>query len=84
MAEIKSIHGGRKPMEPSQPIIDQLEILMEEARSGVLIGFAYAVVREDGTQRTGWDGESGTRHSLGTALMMLNYRYIEALLHKDD
>lgn len=80
MAEIKTIHGGRTPGQPSKNIIETLESLLDEARSGSLIGIAYATVRENGAQGTGWEGESGSRHTLGTAMMMLQHRYTEALL----
>ena len=75
--------GGRKPNEPSKDIIASLERLMKQAKAGELIGFAYATVREGDFTATGWNGESGTRHQLTTAIASLNHRYVEALLAGD-
>ncbi len=82
-AEIKSIHGGRAPAEPSAAIIETLEGLLERARSGNLIGLAYVTVSESGEQGTGWDGEAGSRHPLSSAILMLQHRYAAALLVGD-
>lgn len=75
MAEIKAIHGGRLPGAPSKQVIEDIERLLEQARSGKLIGFAYAGTHDDGSQVTGWSGEAGTRHPVGTAIMMPHHRY---------
>ncbi len=79
-AEIKTIHGGRIPNQPSTSIIEDLERLLSDAKSGRLVGLAYATASEDGVQGTGWTGEAGSRHPLGTAIMMLSYRYSAGLL----
>ena len=79
-AEVIPVHGGRKPDEPSAAIVETLESLLHRARSGALIGLAYCTVSDNQEQGTGWDGEAGTRHPLGTAIMMLNHRYAAALL----
>lgn len=79
MAEIKTIHGGRLPGEPSKSVIEDLERLLAAAKAGTLIGFAYAGTHQDGSQVTGWAGEAGTRHPIGTAIMMLSHRYAERL-----
>ena len=84
MAEIKTIHGGRIPGEPSAIVIETLERLLADARRGEVIGFAYAIVRPNGEQATGWDGEGGSRHTVASAIMMLNHRYATALLKKGD
>lgn len=80
MAEIKTIHGGRVPGEPSAQVIEDLERLLAQAKDGTLIGFAYAGAHQDGSQVTGWSGEAGTRHPVGTAIMMLFHRYSARLL----
>lgn len=80
MAEIKTIHGGRVPGAPSAQVIEDLERLLAHAKEGKLIGFAYAGAHQDGSQVTGWSGEAGTRHPVGTAIMMLSHRYAVALL----
>ncbi len=87
--KIATIHGGRKPNEPSKAIIESLEGLLAEARSGDLIAIAYCTIRDSGeptnpVQGTGWDGEAGTKHSLGTVIMMLQTRYFNAMLDQKD
>ncbi len=79
-AEIKTIHGGRVPGAPSATVIEDLERLLASARSGRLIGLAYATAHQDGTGATGWSGEAGTRDPLGTSIMMLFHRYAAGLL----
>lgn len=81
MKNVATIHGGRVPGQPSEAIIETLESLLVEARSGRLIGVAYATCCDDGKQGTGWDGEAGSRHPLGTAIMMLHHRYADSLLN---
>lgn len=80
MADVVTIHGGRTPGTPSAEILDDLEMLTARAKAGTLTGFAYATCNEDGSQATGWSGEAGSRHPLGTAVMMLHLRYASALL----
>lgn len=80
VAEISTIHGGRVPGVPSASVIDDLERLLGDAKAGRLIGFAYATANQDGSQGTGWAGEAGTRHPLGSAIMMLFHRYSAGLL----
>lgn len=77
---VATIHGGRVPGHPSTEIIEQLERLLVDARAGRIIGLAYAVAHEGGSQGTGWCGEAGSRHPLGTAVMMLSHRYAAGLL----
>lgn len=83
-AEIIPVYGGRKPEEPSAAIIETLEGLLSRARSGSLVGLGYCTVSANGEHGTGWDGEAGTRHPLGAAIMMLNHRYAAALLAGKD
>lgn len=82
MAEIIAVHGGRAPGTPSKDIIASLESLLERAKAGELNGFAYAITSDSGSQATGWDGEAGSRHPLGTAIMMLNFRYAQGLVQR--
>jgi hypothetical protein len=80
VSNVISLAPGNVPGEPDPDIIAVLESLLERARQGHLTGLAYATVALDGAQGTGWSGVAGTRHPLGTAVMMLNHRYAEALL----
>lgn len=84
MSNVIALAPGNIPGEPDPEIIATLEGLLERAKSGELTGLAYATVTLDGTQGTGWQGVAGTRHPLGTAVMMLSHRYASALLHRED
>ena len=84
MAEkVATIHGGRIPNTPSDEVVATLERLLLDAKAGNLVALAYAVVREGNGQSTGWDGEAGTRHTLGTAIAMLQHRYVGDMLEGD-
>lgn len=79
-AEIKAIHGGRKPGEPIEAVVADLERLLDRARSGELVGLVYGTVHRDGSQATGWSGDAGTGDALGTSIMMLGHRYAAQML----
>lgn len=81
-AEIKSIHGGHVTGQPDEDVVNILEALLERAKSGDLIGIAYATTNTNGDQATGWCGVAGTRHPVGTAITMLQHRYHAALMEK--
>jgi hypothetical protein len=72
------------PGEPSADLIETVERLLEMAKSGHLRAIAYATVRENDVIGTGWDGVAGTRYSMGSAIMMLQGRYSEALLQSRE
>lgn len=80
MNKVTPIYGGHVPGEPVDDVIEVLEDLLARAKAGDLTGIAYALTEKDGKQGTGWVGAAGTRHPLGTALMMLNHRYSQGLL----
>jgi hypothetical protein len=82
-AEIKTIHGGSKPGEPSAELVETLEYLLKDAKSGELVALGYATVRNGKVKGTGWDGMAGTRDTLGSAINMLHHRYTKALLDGD-
>lgn len=77
---VVSIHGHSIPGEPEPGVVEDLERLLQEAKDGSLTAVAYAAVKASGAQATGWAGGSGTRHPLGTAIMMLSHRYAGGLL----
>lgn len=78
---VVSIHGHSIPGEPEAGVVEDLERLLAMAKDGALSAFAYATVKTNGAQATGWSGGSGTRHPLGTAIMMLSHRYADGLLN---
>lgn len=67
------------PGEPNLDMVEELERLLSEARSGELRGIAYATFKMGGSTGTGWSGSDGSRLPLGAAIMMLHSRYGEAL-----
>ena len=71
--------GGTIPGEANDWIVEELESLLEKAKSGELRALAYATFSAGDFTGTGWVGSEGTRHPLSSAIMMLNSRYGEAL-----
>ena len=61
--------------QPDPELIERIESILEEAKSGELRGIAYALVRTDGGQGVGWTGVDGTRHLLASGIMMLHHNY---------
>ena len=69
----------RPENEPDQEIVSQLEDLLAAAKSGSLVGIAYATVSCNPT-RVGSAWHSGIyRHDLAAAVMMLSHRLSYAL-----
>jgi hypothetical protein len=65
--------------DPNPEIIEILEKLLEDARSGELRGIAYASCKVGDVTATGWNGSDGSRHPLSTAISVLNSRWSRAL-----
>ena len=70
--------------EPNPEIVETLERLLDEARSGELRGIAYAACKVGDVTATGWDGSDGSRHPLSTAIAVLNSRYARALYEVNE
>jgi hypothetical protein len=80
-AEVISLRGDARDGEPDEEIVERLEGLLAEAKSGQLTGMAYAVTRPGDSVGTGWAGMYGTTFSLGGAILMLQLRYSEMMVH---
>ena len=80
MSNVLAFRDSIPPGQPNQDLIDTLERLLAEAKSGDLRALAIATVREGNITGTGWDGSDGTRHPLSSAIMMLHSRYASALM----
>lgn len=78
------VHGGHIKGQPDPLVVQQLEELLQRAKAGTLIGFAYATVGSQIEQATGWVGAAGTRHAVGTAIDILQQRYVWAQWHPDE
>lgn len=72
------------PGEANPDIVEILEKLLEEAKSGELRGLAYCTVKLNNVLGTGWAGSDGTRYLLGAATGMLAHRYSGALLESGE
>lgn len=80
MAEILKFSDAILPNEANPGLVETLEILLGQAKSGELRAMAYATVRTNNVRGTGWDGSDGTRDALSGAIMMLHSRYASDLL----
>lgn len=81
--KVISLKGGPLPGEVNPEIVTRLEMLLEQAKSGSLIGFAYATVRTNDVSASGWDGMA-CRNSLGMAINFLQHRYVVACMENRD
>jgi hypothetical protein len=79
MGEVVSLGGEPIHGEPNGDLVQTLEGLLEDARSGKLRALAYCTVRNTDLIGTGWDGSSGTRYPLGSAILILQSRYANGL-----
>lgn len=70
--------------EANPEIVETLERLLEEAKSGELRGIAYASCKVGDVTATGWNGSDGSRHPLSTAIAVLNSRYSRALYEDNE
>jgi len=71
------------PGQPNPDMVETIERLLEDAKSGELRGFAYAAFKNGCLTVTGWEGSDGSRHPLSSAIAMLQHRYTAALLGGD-
>ena len=60
------------PGEANPKIVARLELMLEQARAGEIIGLGVAVVLTGGAQATWWSGH--TWESVAAAIGTLNYR----------
>ena len=84
MTNVIAFKDSIPPGEPNPDMVETLEGLLADAKSGVLRGIAYATVREGDITGTGWDGSDGSKHWLSSAIMMMHHRYSASLLEGDQ
>ena len=82
MTNVVAFQDNNIPGTANQDIVAECEMLLAEAQSGELIGFAYCTIRND-SKGTGWTGNAGTRDAIGSAIAMLFHRYTNASLGWD-
>lgn len=86
---IVALPGYQVPQIDREPVADVVKILeqlLEEARSGELVGIAFATVRAKfGTEAAalsagaGWEHGHGAKHALITAIAVLDFRTKQSL-----
>ena len=81
MSNIIKLGANVLPGEPDTDLIETLERLLEDAKSGNIRALAYATVCESEVLGSGWTGVAGTRYHLGSSVLMLQSRYASSLLH---
>lgn len=64
-------------LEPNLALIERLEHILFEARSGRVVAGALALVYRNGVVSTAWDHapSGGSLHALSTGVNMLAHRY---------
>jgi hypothetical protein len=72
------------PGEANDDLVETIEGLLAQAKSGELRALAYCTVRDNNVIGTGWDGSDGTRYPLGTAISILSVRYPTAVMDGKD
>ena len=82
MSKVVAFQGNIIPGEANPDIVDELERLLDEARSGELQAIAYCTVSGD-AKGTGWPGNAGKSDALGVAVAMLSWRYIAEAMTGD-
>lgn len=85
--KIVKIHEGvTLGDEPVGHLVEVLERLLDDARSGDLRGFAYAGIRKEGVAVTGWSVDQfGPRFELGFSISLLQSRFFNDYQRgKDD
>ena len=83
MSNIKPLFGGPIPGEVDPDLVEELQGLLDDAKSGALLAIGYCTVRSSDEIGTGWVGCAGTNDKLSTAIMMMTHRYSAALLDRD-
>lgn len=65
--------------QPDPEIVEKLEELLEDARAGHIIGFAYIATRgEDMPFTYGWLSNMGDGHRISTCIMKLSIDYAQS------
>jgi len=77
--KIVTIRPGMAPVvqfgDPNPELVETLERMLVEAKSGLLVGMAYVVSTSDLRSKTGWINTSTTSDSLGSGILTLAFRY---------
>lgn len=80
MTNVVSIKGGPPPSGPDEGVIAELESILEEARKGRVIAFAYAVEHDDGFVDSGWNrGQRGNNFTLLAGLTLASNRLARSM-----
>lgn len=84
MSKVVPFSGSIVPGEPDPDIIEVVEDLLDEAKSGKLRGIAFGAVKTGNALSTGWVGSDGTRDSLSTSVTLLHHRFVATILEGNE
>jgi hypothetical protein len=77
MSKVVSINGEEYSIDrdgtPSLDLVEKLETLLDEARSGVLVNLSYVIIRNKGGRRltsVGWEGDASLQEQAFGAMML--------------
>ena len=73
-----------EPDEAVAEIVKTLESLLERAITGEIRAISYTTVGSAQTLASGWDGDYGTRDSLGFSIMLLQHRFADSTIRSGD
>lgn len=66
---------GQEVQPVNQELVDQLEMMLAQAKDGQLVACAYVGVYADGNVRTGWQKTTATTDGISSGLVLITYRY---------
>lgn len=69
--------------KPDEELIETLETILTDARSGQLRAFAYVLIDRDRGITTGWNGHADD-HDMTAGVNLLAFRYMKAGQDTDD
>lgn len=85
MAKVVMLHGGSQPSrlgEPRPDLIELLESLLEDARSGLLQSMVATGFHSDGNRMAIWAGSDNVYEMMG-AIHWLSHEYARRCSAKD-
>ncbi len=71
------------PIEPSQSVIDTIEVLLEQAKQGSIIGIAYCTIDRGDMSFAGWSGGNYSKYVMLAAMELLKHDYMHAEIERD-
>ena len=83
MSNVTSLNGGPTGEKKPEPeCVKEIQLLLDRARSGDVIGVAYVTANFDSSQGAGWGGYVGSWSMIG-ALQCLVAKFTAVSVEKD-